>query len=165
MAVSALDSRVFRNLFGTAEVREIFTDDAYVGFLVEVEAALACAEAAVGVIPADAGTAITDAFKSISLEYVTDLSLFTALTFPVCSFDLLARETDIVGYPVLPLVKQLVNGTPGEMSKYIHWGATTQDIMDDASVLQMKRGLQLVRRELQTLAGTLQGLAQKYRDT
>ncbi|CEL11312.1 Putative Adenylosuccinate lyase [Aspergillus calidoustus] len=148
MVVSALDSRVFRNLFGTAEVREIFTDDAYVGFLVEVEAALARAEAAVGVIPADAGTAITDAFKSISLD-----------------FDLLARETDIVGYPVLPLVKQLVNGTPGEMSKYIHWGATTQDIMDDASVLQMKRGLQLVRRELQTLAGTLQGLAQKYRDT
>ncbi|KAL2843036.1 L-Aspartase-like protein [Aspergillus pseudodeflectus] len=148
MAVSALDSRVFRNLFGTAEVREIFTDDAYVGFLVEVEAALARAEAAVGVIPADAGTAITDAFKSISLD-----------------FDLLARETDIVGYPVLPLVKQLVNGTPGEMSKYIHWGATTQDIMDDASVLQMKCGLQLVRRELQTLAGTLQGLAQKYRDT
>jgi adenylosuccinate lyase len=47
----------------------------------------------------------------------------------------------------------------------IHWGATTQDIMDDASVLQMKRGLQLVRRELQTLASTLQGLAQKYRDT
>ncbi|KAL3490715.1 L-Aspartase-like protein [Aspergillus germanicus] len=148
MAVSALDSRVFRNLFGTQEVREIFTDDAYVGFLVEVEAALARAEAAVGVIPADAGTAITDAFRNITLD-----------------FDLLARETDIVGYPVLPLVKQLVDGTPGEMSKYIHWGATTQDIMDDASVLQMKRGLQLVRRELQTLASTLQGLAQKYRDT
>ncbi|KAL2786243.1 L-Aspartase-like protein [Aspergillus keveii] len=148
MAVSALDSRVFRNLFGTQKVREIFTDDAYVGFLVDVEAALARAEAAVGVIPADAGRAITDAFKRITLD-----------------FDLLARETDIVGYPVLPLVKQLVDGTPGEMSKYIHWGATTQDIMDDASVLQMKRGLQLVRRELQTLASTLQGLARKYRDT
>jgi adenylosuccinate lyase len=75
MAVSALDSRVFRNLFGTQEVRDIFTDDAYVGFLVEVEAALARAEAAV--IPADAGTAITDAFESITLEYVAGLSFFT----------------------------------------------------------------------------------------
>ncbi|KAL3466996.1 L-Aspartase-like protein [Aspergillus heterothallicus] len=148
MAVSALDSRIFRNLFGTQEVRDIFTDDAYVGFLVEVEAALARAEATVGVIPADAGKAITDAFKAITLD-----------------FDRLARETDIVGYPVLPLVKQLVEGTPGEMSKYIHWGATTQDIMDDASVLQIKRGLQLVRRELQTLAEILQRLAEKYRDT
>ncbi|KAL2842559.1 L-Aspartase-like protein [Aspergillus pseudoustus] len=148
MAVSALDSRVFRNLFGTQEVRDLFADDAYVGFLVEVEAALARAEATVGVIPADAGKAITDAFKDISLD-----------------FDRLAQETDIVGYLVLPLVKQLVEGTPGEMSKYIHWGATTQDIMDDASVLQMKRGLQLVRRELQTLVETLKGLAEKYRDT
>jgi adenylosuccinate lyase len=77
MAVSALDSRVFRNLFGTQEVREIFTDDAYVGFLVEVEASLARAEAAVGVIPADAGTAITDAFKNITLEYVASLPFCT----------------------------------------------------------------------------------------
>lgn len=51
------------------------------------------------------------------------------------------------------------------MAKYIHWGATTQDIMDDASILQMKRGLELVGRELQTLVGVLKGLAEKYRDT
>ena len=69
MAVSALDSRIFRNLFGTQEVRDIFTDDAYVGFLVEVEAALARAEAAVGVIPASAGEAITNALAKIDLEY------------------------------------------------------------------------------------------------
>lgn len=62
-------------------------------------------------------------------------------------------------------MKQLVEGTPGEMAKYIHWGATTQDIMDDASMLQMKRGLKLVGRELQTLVGVLKGLAEKYRDT
>ncbi|KAL4801200.1 L-Aspartase-like protein, partial [Aspergillus unguis] len=148
MAVSALDSRVFRNLFGTQEVRDIFTDDAYAGFLVEVEAALARAEATVGVIPEAAGEAITNAFQKITLD-----------------FDRLARETDIVGYPVLPLVNQLVQGTPGEMAKYIHWGATTQDIMDDASVLQMKSALQLVRRELQTLVSILKGLAEKHRDT
>ncbi|KAL4793907.1 hypothetical protein BDV19DRAFT_206166 [Aspergillus venezuelensis] len=69
MAVSALDSRIFRNLFGTQEVRDIFTDDAYVGFLVDVEAALARAEAAVGVIPASTGEAITDALAKIDLEY------------------------------------------------------------------------------------------------
>lgn len=51
------------------------------------------------------------------------------------------------------------------MAKYIHWGATTQDIMDDASMLQMKRGLELVERELQTLVGVLKELAEKYRDT
>lgn len=80
MAVSALDSRVFRNLFGTQEVRDIFTDDAYAGFLVEVEAALARAEAAVGVIPAAAGEAITSACANIILEYDIQFSLFLILT-------------------------------------------------------------------------------------
>jgi adenylosuccinate lyase len=70
MAVSALDSRIFRNLFGTQEIREIFTDEAYVRSLIEVEAALARAEAAVGVIPVDAGKAITEAFASLQIEYV-----------------------------------------------------------------------------------------------
>ena len=44
-------------------------------------------------------------------------------------FDRLSRETEIVGYPVLPLVRQLVEHASGEMGKYIHWGATTQDIV------------------------------------
>ncbi len=77
MAVSALDSRVFRNLFGTQEIRDIFTVEAYVRSLIEVDAALARAEATVGVIPVEAGKAITDAFAGIQIEYVN------ILPFPV----------------------------------------------------------------------------------
>ncbi|KAJ5183045.1 hypothetical protein N7492_000661 [Penicillium capsulatum] len=148
MAVSAFDSRIFRNLFGTQEIRDIFTDEAYVRCLVEVEAALARAQAKTGVIPADAGKAITDAFATLALDY-----------------NRLGLDTEIVGYPILPLVSQLAAGTPGESAKYIHWGATTQDIMDDASMLQIKRGLVLVERELQTLNRILSGLATTHRDT
>ncbi|EKV16650.1 3-carboxy-cis,cis-muconate cycloisomerase [Penicillium digitatum PHI26] len=68
MAVSALASRIFRNLFGTQEIRDIFTDKADVQSLIEVEAALARAEAAVGVIPADAGKALTDAFARLQID-------------------------------------------------------------------------------------------------
>lgn len=68
MAVSALDSRIFRNLFGTQEIRDIFTDEAYVRCLIEVEAALARAQAKTGVIPAEAGKGITDAFATLSIE-------------------------------------------------------------------------------------------------
>ena len=71
MAVSALDSRIFRNLFGTQEIRDVFTDEAYVKSLIEVEAALARAEATVGVIPAHAGKGITDALSKLQIEYVT----------------------------------------------------------------------------------------------
>ncbi|KIW61273.1 3-carboxy-cis,cis-muconate cycloisomerase [Exophiala xenobiotica] len=148
MSVSSLDSRVFRNLFGTQEIRDIFTDEAYVHRLIETEAALARAESTVGVIPSDAGSVITEALKNVEID-----------------FDRLSAETDIVGYPVLPLVRQLVEQTPPGHAKYIHWGATTQDIMDDASILQIREGLKVVRRELETLKGVLAKLAEKYRDT
>ena len=59
MSVSALDSRVFRNLFGTEEARAIFSDKAYVQRLIDVEGALARAQSKEGVIPPDAGDAIT----------------------------------------------------------------------------------------------------------
>lgn len=68
MAVSAIDSRIFRNLFGTAEIRAVFSDDAYVARLIEVEAALARAESTAGVIPADAGKAITEALQHVQIE-------------------------------------------------------------------------------------------------
>ena len=80
------------------------------------------------------------------------------------SFDRLATETDIVGYPVLPLVRQLVEATPPEHAKYIHYGATTQDIMDTASVLQMRGGLQVVERQLQELIKILTRMATEHRD-
>ena len=70
MSVSALDSRVFRNIFGTQEIRDIFTDEAYVRHLIETEAALARAESKVGVIPAQAGEVITEALAKIKIEYI-----------------------------------------------------------------------------------------------
>ncbi len=68
MSVSVLDSRVFRNLFGTEEVRTIFTDESYVRCMIEVESALARAQSKVDVIPADAGDAITAASRIERIE-------------------------------------------------------------------------------------------------
>ncbi|KAH9983785.1 adenylosuccinate lyase [Xylariaceae sp. FL0662B] len=148
MAISAIDSNIFRNLFGTQEMRDAFADKTYVKRMVEVEAALARAQSKVGVIPSETGNQLTEALTSVPLDY-----------------ERLSRDTDIVGYPVLPLVEQLVSGTSPEVAKYIHWGATTQDIMDNASMLQIRQGLQIVKRELHELVSLLRGLSQKYRDT
>ena len=148
MAVSALDSRIFRNLFGTQEIRDIFSDSSYTQYMIETECALARAQSAINVIPSSAGDAITKASKTMNID-----------------FDRLGQETDIVGYPVLPLTKQMISQTPDEYAKYIHWGATTQDIMDTASVLQMRHGLALIERHLSDLITTLRKLASKHRDT
>lgn len=81
------------------------------------------------------------------------------------SMDKLSRDTDIVGYPVFPLVEQLNAGIAPEIAKYIHWGATTQDIMDDASMIQIKSGLQIIKTRIEELISILKGLSTKYRDT
>ncbi|OQV03720.1 hypothetical protein CLAIMM_08734 [Cladophialophora immunda] len=150
MSVSALDSRLFQNLFGTQEIRAVFDDEAYTQQMVDVELALARAQSKIGVIPAEAGEVLTQKLTEEGFRL---------------DFDRLSRETEIVGYPVLPLVRQLVQHASGEMDKYIHWGATTQDIMDTASVLQMRKGLEIVKRHLQELENILRTLSKKYRDT
>ena len=84
------------------------------------------------------------------------------------SYDRLSRETEIVGYPVLPLIRQMdehISKESPEMAKYIHWGATTQDIMDDASILQIKDGLKIVERYINELVVILQRLSATHRDT
>jgi len=68
MAVSAIDSRLFRNLFGTQEIRDIFSDEAYTRCMIETEAALARAQSKVGVIAPEAGKLITESLKNVSIE-------------------------------------------------------------------------------------------------
>ena len=68
MSVSAIDSRLFRNLFGTQEVRDIFSDEAYARCMIETEAGLARAQSELGVITADVGRIITESSRNITLE-------------------------------------------------------------------------------------------------
>ena len=68
MSVSVLDSRIFRDTFGTKEIRQIFSDEAYVKRLIEVEAALAIAQSKVDVVPHATATAIADALNKANIE-------------------------------------------------------------------------------------------------
>jgi 3-carboxy-cis,cis-muconate cycloisomerase len=147
MASSVYDSALFRDMFGTAEMRAIFSDEALVGRYLEVEAALARAQARMGVVPDEAAKAIDAASRAIKIDY-----------------DKLRRETENVGYPILPLVHQLSEAA-GEAGRYVHWGATTQDIMDTANVLQIRAALAIVQRDLRELRNILAAMARKYRDT
>jgi 3-carboxy-cis,cis-muconate cycloisomerase len=147
MASTVFDSALFRDMFGTAAMRAVFDDRALVARYVEVEVALARAEARVGVIPAEAGEAIARAAASVTLD-----------------FDRLKRETDNVGYPILPVVAQL-SVLCGEAGRYVHWGATTQDIMDTSTVLQMRAALDLVGADVEELRRILAALAHRHRDT
>ncbi|HSS65302.1 MAG TPA: adenylosuccinate lyase family protein, partial [Gammaproteobacteria bacterium] len=70
-----------------------------------------------------------------------------------------------VGYPILPLVEQLTGWCQGNAGQYCHWGATTQDIMDSADVLQIRDALALVRADLEAVGAMLASLAEKHKHT
>jgi 3-carboxy-cis,cis-muconate cycloisomerase len=146
-STTVLDSILFRDAFGTPAMREVFADFSLISRYAEVEIALAKAEARCGVIPAQAADEIAKR---------TDVSAL--------DFDLLRRETDNVGYPILPLVQQMAKQC-GDAGRYVHWGATTQDIMDTAVILQVRAGLKIVEDDIAALRGILADLSKKYRDT
>ncbi|RAH49066.1 class-II fumarase/aspartase family protein [Aspergillus brunneoviolaceus CBS 621.78] len=141
-SVSAIDSGTFRTLFGTEEIRKVFDDEAYIQRCIDAEAALARAQSRCDVIPPRIGDLVTQKIRESQLD-----------------MDRLRQETEVVGYPILPLVRQLSTICGEEAGKYVHWGATTQDIMDLASVLQMKEGLNIVERLLKEVIRTLRGLS------
>src|SRR3984893_2413268 len=146
-ATTVFDSLLFRDAFGTERMRAVFSDIALLTRYTEVEIALAQAEARCGVIPPEAADEIARRCNVATLD-----------------FDLLRRETDNVGYPILPLVHQLARQC-GEAGRYLHWGATTQDIMDTAVVLQVGEGLAIVAEDIAALRAILADLPRTHRDT
>ena len=147
MASTVHDSALFRDWFSSAAMREVFSDERLVRAYVEVEVALAKVQGALGVIPNDAAAEIVTRCDGGKLDLAK-----------------LKSETDLVGYPIVGVVHQLQQQC-GEAGRYLHWGATTQDIMDTATVLQLRRALEIIDCELGTFARHLAGLAETHRDT
>ncbi|MEV6012072.1 adenylosuccinate lyase family protein [Streptomyces sp. NPDC051976] len=144
---TVFDSLLFRDMFGTSEMRAVFSDEMYLAEVVRVEVALAQAQARVGIIPQSAADAIAACCNPARLDR-----------------ERLRRDTDNVGYPILPIVTQLA-AQCGDAGGYLHWGATTQDIMDTATVLQCARGLNLIADTLDGLRHDLRELADTHLNT
>lgn len=148
MGSSAVDSLIFRDIFSTEAMRRIWSDENRIQKYLDIEVALARVQAELGIIPTEAAREI--ARHGDVLQY--DISQ-------------LKKRTEAIGYPVLPVVEQLVKLCANGLGEWAHWGATTQDITDTAAVLQIRESLHIVETDLNFICGSLRGLAQKYRDT
>ena len=148
MFATTLDSRVFRDIFSTEPMRRIFADEARTQYYLDIEAALARVQARLGIIPQDACDEIQRHCDHTNYD-----------------FDLLKQQTERIGYPILPVVQQLVAKCRDGLGEWCHWGATTQDITDTATVLAIRDALALVEADLRAISASLAGLAKKYRDT
>jgi 3-carboxy-cis,cis-muconate cycloisomerase len=147
MSSTAYDSPILGNLFSTEAMRRIFGDEHRIAIYLDIEAALARVEARLGIIPAEAAEAIAAQAKIANLD-----------------MEALARRTELAGSPIVPVVDQLTTRCGG-FGEYVHWGATTQDIMDTATALQMREALALVDDDLRAISASLAELARRYRDT
>ena len=148
MTATALDSVIFRDIFSTPEMRQVFSDEGRTAYYLDIEAALARAQARIGVIPEAAAREIS---RQCHIENI-DLAR-------------LKQQTERIGYPILGVVQQIVDLCADGLGEWCHWGATTQDITDTAAILQIRAALALVENEMEVIAGVLADLSRRYRDT
>jgi 3-carboxy-cis,cis-muconate cycloisomerase len=148
MTAVGVSSGIFRDIFSTEPMRRIFADENRIQKYLDIEAALARAQARLGVIPQDACDEISR--HCDAREY---------------DFAKLKTQTERIGYPVLPVVQQLVALCRDGLGEWSHWGATTQDITDTATILQIREALDLVEADIVAIADALAALAKRYRDT
>jgi 3-carboxy-cis,cis-muconate cycloisomerase len=139
---------VFQGLFVPDHVAEQVSERAWLQAMLDVEAALAGAEAEAGIVPSEAAEAIAAA---------CDAERFDP--------DSLARDARDTNSPVVPLVKALTAELPDDAARWVHWGTTSQDVMDSASMLVAKRTLPLIDDGLGTVARSCARLAQEHRGT
>src|SRR5690349_1506788 len=114
-------------LFATPEIAAVFSAEAHVRRMLDFEAALARAEASAGVIPPEAAAAIVAGCR---------IELFDVAA--------LYREAAVAGTPAIPLARMLAERVAEDARGFVHWGATSQDAIDTAMMLQMRDGLALI---------------------
>jgi 3-carboxy-cis,cis-muconate cycloisomerase len=148
MPATALDSTILRDIFTTEAMRRVFSDERRIEYYLQFEAALARVQARLGIIPAKAAEEIE---RQCRIETI-DLAK-------------LKRQTERIGYSVLPVVQQIVENCTDGLGEWCHWGATTQDITDTATVMQIAEALRLVEADLHAISTSLADLARRYRDT
>src|ERR1700744_668782 len=148
MPTGTIDSAIFKDIFGTEAMRQVWSDGNRIQKYLDFEAGLARAQAKLKIIPQEACDEI---LKHVKVD----------------QYDLakLKSETERIGYPVLPVVAQLVNHCKDGLGEWCHWGATTQDITDSATIMQIREALAIIEKDIDDISDALAALAKRYRDT
>jgi len=148
MSVSPFDSALLGDLFSDPEIAALFDDRAQIASMLLFESALAAAEARAGLIPQQSAVRIADVCRDFEPDPAT-----------------LAGPTARAGVPVPALIKALKAEIGGDDARYVHFGATSQDVVDTALVLQLRDAIAIIRRRIRKLAKALSVHADTHRKT
>ena len=147
MASTTIDSVVFGALFSTDTMREIFDDRNLVQKWLDTEAALAKAQGELGVIPKEKADEIN---AKADVKYIDMIAI---------------GEHYKSSITIVPLLKEFSKVLEGDTGEYLHWGATSQDIVDTGLVLQMRDAYDVIVADMKDCLSVALDLVEKYRDT
>ena len=148
MAATIVDSKIFGDIFSDAKMRAVWSDENRTAKYLDIERALAKVQGELGIIPQEAADEIVKNCDINKIDWAK-----------------LKAKTEQIGYPIIAVVNQINALTRDRLGEYCHWGATTQDITDTATVMQIREGLALIESDLAEISNSLAGLSKKYRDT
>ena len=148
MPATIIDSAIFQGIFSSDEMRHVWSDENRTQKYLDVERALAVVQGRLGLIPQEAADEIVSHCRLDQIDMAK-----------------LRQQTERIGYPILGVVSQLNALCRDKLGEYCHWGATTQDITDTATVLQIREALELVDSELAVIAKAMGKLAKDHRLT
>lgn len=147
MASTAIDSQIFGCLFSTEKMREVFSDKNVAQKWLDTEAALAKAQGELGIIPKEKADEINKKAKAELLD-IPQIGEY--------------YKSSITIVPLLKAFKVVLADNAGE---YVHWGATSQDIVDTGLVLQMRDAYNVLLDQLKTCQKSVLKLVKEHRDT
>ena len=143
---TTLDCFVMRNVFGSGRMREVFDSRRLLQGWLDVWAAFAEAQADAGLIPAEAATAIRAAARAENFD-----------------LEKIGAGVEEGRHILMPAIRGLTEAS-GEAGKYVHWGTTTQDIIDTGLLLQCRDALQVIDEDVRDLIGLCAPIARDHRD-
>ena len=148
MTSSVFDMQSLQHLWGTEELRNIFSEENRIQKWLDFEAALAAAQAELGIIPEVAAKEIIEKanIKNINIAAMSE-------------------EIRRIKHSLVPALKQIQAACSKENGEWIHYGATTQDVLDTGVILQLKELHEVIMRDMQAVGMELARLATTYKDT
>lgn len=147
MASTVIDSNVFDALFSTDEMRAVFSDTNLVQKWLDTEAALAKAQGELGIIPKEMADDI-NAYADATKLNIPEIGEF--------------YKSSITIVPLLKAFKEILPDNAGE---FVHWGATSQDIVDTGLIMQMKEAYEIILRDMKLCQRHVLRLVKEYRNT
>ncbi len=145
---TVFDSDLYSSLFTESRMREIWSDDNLLRCWLTFEATVARVQSELGIIPEQAAIEIEQACQNIEINWPA-----------------LAQGTQTVGMAIKPLIDQISAAGSPLVSRYLHWGCTTQDLLDSGVAMRLQQTLQRVYQQLIEVGEEMKGMALKHART